>query len=1239
MSARSIDSNHRSLFHNAPGQSTSQLDAGPSNASPPYLPSSTDSEASRAAGDERLAKEYAAQLMSGSRLRVPPESTLGRWLEALKSAFDSPLLKRLLETGDVTAIDIDPVKGEIRVSYNGTVVGQTASLFDIPGGLELFDSLMSAAQALTPNGLLRLPAYFKDDTVALSDVQKFYGEPVHLTEEQKLARSKELASRPVFQGQGALPHNDVRVGVLRGIGNAHMWDNLLTALKAQVEKTSASLDFDAVSVSVAPHSDAWSKQQQQPATISLKQLMIDLGLNVPTTRDELINLQNSLSAPALVAPLEGDFGGLLSKDVPLGESDQKKLTEAVDAWKALQTQLSPDQKGHVPSLLEYLQRAVPAHLRARADKDPEAFLQVLISTPQARALGRQLQEAIDAAVTETSAQEALLAALGLDADPAAGLQRNNLAGYNLRQQDNWGRSPAEIVRRFEKHLETRFGPQLAKVAAYQLLAMSAPEFLVKDVPSSLVYGSQQWASFSVAVLRREQDTPGSSAGQTYAEIMQRDALGPVTETEESQLRFAAMRSVIDWGIANGVIEERNDEAYSPEIIDRAAKALESQVNGLVSTAKLLDARTPTRRDMAMAELKRVYGADKEHLFKAPIFSDGFLKHGRKHYSLLDIYMSGELGKYYWESSDSNLSTVTAHQGFSKLSNINTAFDRVFDQQVDRLEIAVGGLFEYSFSQLPFKERQMLEHGKVTTFHLDPAVQKYGPNKRDHPLFKFMNEGVVLIRAELDGKVCHYLYSPALGQIIPDGDPSKPGLKGASDSLLFSMPRAGRPGEYEKPIRIHWPKKRPQVPTSINTELFAYPVYPSSTLATQTVGPHPMTRADVPSRRVRELAGVIKNYYGRGLKQAKEAAKGESEQERETRKKQAALDFVLGLIPFYSSIQAFIKGKPEEGLFYAFLDFFSLLLPAIKGGAVGVKAGAKGLSASLGFAKGFAKTGLTAANPLSGLFDIGRGVFKLGKAGLKQWRHSQSTILGTLRHARGRSGSFNIPKLGKKEPIAEGIYRPQGANTEPVPSLAVQRNGKWYAWDSKTQVAYGAPLQGFTPNVGQAVKETVSNVAADAAVDATTNEVSKGNRPTQSSLPGSQYQAELERKINADGTHRNTQATLAAWAQALRSQVQQANKDLVALIGVGAQDVEIASADGSTGIHVRLDQMDAALEKLEDLIRDNQRRFKVYFQRHIPVPINPQDTNAVRDRLSAIEKRLEVVKTALRSMEAYSRSAA
>lgn len=1194
-------------------------------------PVAADCEASRTAGDAQLANEYAAHLMTGLRLKVPLESTLGRWLEVLKSAFSSPVLKSVLEKGEVLSLEIDPAKGQIGIKYQGTWKNESVSLVDVPGGLSLFDSLVAAAKALTPNGVLNLPAYFKDDTVALSDIQNFYGEPGHLTAQQKADRSKELALHPIFQGQGSLPDNDSRLDIARAIGDATTWHNLFCAVSEQVKKNGSDLGLEATPVVVAPHSTFWSEQPQQPVMRSLKQLLIDYGLNVPTTHDGLVNLEHALAQPPLRAPNEGDYGGLLSKDVPLGEDDQKKLIETVSAWKTRQTPLPLDAHGRAPSLFEHLQRAVSTAVRDRVAKEPEAFLQALIDTPQARALGKQLQEAINAPATETSVREVLLAALGLEADPEAGRHRTQLAGYNLRQQDNWGQSPAEIVRRFEKHLEARFDPQMANVVAFQLLAMSAPEFLVKELPASLVYGSQQWASFSAAVLRREQDTPGSSAGQKYADIMRHDDVEPITDVALEQSQFAAMQSVIDWGIANGVIDERDDDSYAPEAIERAVAALQQQADGLVEAAQALANPMPTRRELALAELRRVYGAQNERFFEDQTLlgdlAPGSRKRGTR--SLLDIYMSGELEKYPWSSDREDFSTATFRSGIPKLADIQAKFDEQFTTYTDGLKKASGVLFQYQVSQLPAEDRLMLERGSVSTFDLGVPDSNRTSARTDHPMFKYVENNAILIRAELEGKAQHYVYSPSQGKIIKNANPDSEGLKFPKSLLTFTMKRSG---EKEDTVQVLWQALGDRWPKKEKVDFAAFRVYPSKSLERQAPGPHLLPRADVPSKRIEELGVSVSAFYSRGLDDLKTQARGETPQERDKRRNKAIGKFLLGFIPFYDAVTSFKEGKSAQGLLYAVLDIVGFVFPAVKGGSQAVKAGPKGLGAGLSFLKGFVKTGVKAANPLSEIFDRGRGVFNVGRAGLKKLRNTQFASVDKLRHGRGRSGSLDVFRAGKKDVIAEGVYRPLGEKAEAVPVLAVQRNGKWYAYDQKTMLAYGAPLKGYTPSIGSDLGQEVRSAVVDRAID-----VGFGiafEHPQRPRHAVNLFQRLPPQTLNEqqDAVRELADQAQMGLAQVLRLKIQKADRDLAALEGAEVSESVNASQEEAGDLLERLDKMEDALGHLEEQLIDQAQEAGVFFKRYLPPSIDPLSINATRERLIAIEKRLAAVSNAIRGIQ-------
>ena len=1017
--------------------------------------------------------------------------------------------------------------------------------------------------------------------------------------------------------------NNARLEILRKTGEARMLNNMLDVLKTQSAAPGAQVDLEFIRVQIAPHSLLWDEEQPQPITMNLKQVLKAYGLQVPTTPDAVANLARVLAAPPLTAPSVADYGGLLSKDVPLSEDSQKKIFDTVGAWKALQTQVPLTSSGQVQTLLDYLKRSLTPAQRALANSNPGAYLSALINTPNAQALGKQLQEAIDAVPSQTSGQEALLTALGLEADPEGGRQRNNLAGYNLRQQDNWKRTPEDIVWLFERHLEGRVGKEMAKVVAYQLLAMSAPEFLVKDFPPTLVYGSPQWASFSAAVSRREQDTPGSTAGQSYAQIMQYDALEPVTEAGQYQSELAGLQSVIDWGIANKVIDENSEGDYSAETIERAAAAMEKQVGEVVEAVKTMTGPMPTRRELALVELTRVYGKEKAHLFELEMFkSASQTKHSTNRYSLLDLYMSGELKSRFRVPDGSEFSVGEFAADILHLPDIEEKFDQAFHHYTAGVGNAVGVNFKYQLTQLPDEDQQMLERGKLTVLHLKPLMGFDESKAIDTPMLRCIKEGGVVIGAELEGKKVRYWYSPTQGKIFKQVEPFNDyGMpvpaelfgspRGRNDSPAFSR----KVGDYDLKMLELDKKHLDSVATA------------------------------APSARSAALGDAVGSFYTREFNTAKASAKGETKQEREQAQRKAFHRFMLGLIPFYDFVKSIVEGKTGEAIIYGMLELIGLVIPALKGGISAASAGVKVLSTGFRFLKGFAKAGVLAANPLGCIYDAGKGVYQLGKSGIRRLGGTDFSAFYKLRHIRGRSGSWNIPKPGKKGAIAEGVYRPLGGNTAPVNVVAVECNGKWYACDPKTQLPYGAPLKGFTPGVGfarQVAQATVSAII-DAGVNFGIDQALKAARQPQLMLHPLQRQTQAQNESalqnTADSVDRLADQTRLARVQTLWRELKQASKDLTALAGGEVQDIDHASEGRATDIISNLDQIEAELDVFEDRVQEQARVFNVLFDRHIPAPLDPADSYTARERFNAIEKRLAVVSAALRKMKAQRDKAA
>lgn len=1031
------------------------------------------SDVSRTAADADLAKQYGGALLTGKPIEVPVASSLGRWLEALRILVDSPAFKQVLAlvgqgNGSYT---IDRTKGEVLFSSGVKLTRNSPELANVPGGKELFESLISTVRTIFPYDI-----EYNHETlergasggiqVDQSTIQHFYGEPSLRTNEQKNARAKELTNRPIFNGQGALPDDNKRMQIVRMAGDASTMMNLLNALEKQGETPNAKWDLDSISVTVEPHSELWSAQQKQPVRMSAQQLLTHYGLQAPTTPEEVKNLQRALSAPPLVAPPEGNFGGLLGKNVPLGEEAQEQIKATVSSWKSQQTPPPGGAPEQGTTLVSYLARWVPQSVTIQTSQDPKAYIQALISTPQALALGKQLQATIGALDTPNSVQDALLAALGLEADPNAGQQRDNLAGYNVRQPDNWKRSPAEIVRRFEAHLAIRFGPAAARVMAFQLLAMSSPEFLVKGIPTSMVYGSVQWAAFSAAVTRRELDTPGSSAGQSYDEIMAHDAIEPITESDQRHSRMSAVQSLIEWGIANGVIEEDSEGNYSPETIQRVAAAQQKQVNAIIDFTEVFATPMPTRRELAISELTRVYGADKAHLFDMPVFKRiGVTFRDTQKYSLLDIYMSDELSSYRWMSEGRNgLSFRKFQKLFGALNNVDKKLDEEFDKYTRNMSKAAGANYQYQVSQLPLEDRHRFERGRVGMEYIESTESTNFPkNSEQHPIFRLFGQGAFIIYTQLNGDRVDYVYSPALGKIIKVGER----LPGVSEGWDIKV------GERKK---NGWRRTRHDL--IVGGERYELNMRAHSGRAFEALSPpHPKLSTDAPSARTGEISEAITSIYADAVSQFKASARGMTEREKSKARSAFLENFFLGFIPGYKLIKAIIDGDKYEAVIAGLFDLIGLLAPPLKGGIQALRAGTKGLSAIAGFVKGFARDGVKGLNTFGSFYDAGKGLFKLGKTILKTMPNLKSSVIyfSSFRHLPGNSGGRDVPHGGYKQHIAEGTYRSSGTGGKDVPVVAVQRDGKWYAFDTHTNAPYGPELKGFKPSIAKGVRNPISNV--------------------------------------------------------------------------------------------------------------------------------------------------------------------
>ena len=277
-------------------------------------------------------------------------------------------------------------------------------------------------------------------------------------------------------------------------GDQHNRQQLAQKLSAIADSATDGTDsaslvqaLKTTTLDIHPYSDYGRKQGfQAPTPASLESFILGAGLHLPQDKAAVLNLIQALNTPPMQAPAQGNLGGALSWPVPLSAESQHELLLLTLEQVPQEANLGLDAPP--VGLLTYLannQPLSPADLRA-----PAKALAKLLASPTALALGETLQDKMLGISTPTSHNDYLLAALNITLDPQALYtpSKNQVAGFDLAHEQNWGKAPGEIVSALRQHLvtERKATEQTAPIAAHLLLARVAPQYLVKDMPTGLV---------------------------------------------------------------------------------------------------------------------------------------------------------------------------------------------------------------------------------------------------------------------------------------------------------------------------------------------------------------------------------------------------------------------------------------------------------------------------------------------------------------------------------------------------------------------------------------------------------------------------------------------------------------------------------------------------------------------------------------------------------------------------------
>jgi len=464
--------------------------------------------------------------------------------------------------------------------------------------------------------------------------------------------------------------------------------------------------------------------------IDLTQWLAFHGFLIPRNALEVSRLVAFMTAAPKPGPVFGNYREMIKA------SEGNTATLSAAQRGELRKLIVSYTKGE--SLLEHLsERILGGRLAPFTRSEAENIIDQLVSSPIAvhwvdacvRDLGwygtqpNQPQSA-------TARKQIILTALLLDLHPQVGEQepRNHVAGFDLYAAEHLELSFADIQTRFENHLiaHHRVSQRNVALAAHLLLAEPAPEFLVPQLPATLLLGTPQCVEYCRIVAVHEIIAPGSTRSMSYAKLQQLSTLEPATESRKKLDALAAIDPVIDWALLNKIVSPEEVENSVPEALKVATDAYVRHARTLAANAETLKRPLPTRKSVALDILK--------HVAKGCTYLENDVLQQVRNVPLEDAYnslrlspvelhMSNDLATGDWDLKKGE----SIYKAFPDLLRNLVSPDGEFHRQFNRAYVthtqAMHTHLKQAFSFLPLSERTRLLKGKVTMFTVRPSVAK------------------------------------------------------------------------------------------------------------------------------------------------------------------------------------------------------------------------------------------------------------------------------------------------------------------------------------------------------------------------------------------------------------------------------------------------------------------------------------------------------------------------------------
>jgi hypothetical protein len=977
----------------------------------PSAPLALSSDTTRAAGDRALAQNLCNALANGfhgqTNIVIPPHSTLGEWQAQLNNALKNPEFQQWVKAQRIApgSINLYPDTNQLTATVNNQT--KVFTLDDQSGWGDVAGPVLAAAKIFA-GGIDGPVAHYHINATDVPHwlVANFYGQGLDPASLAQLASNYTFA--PPTESLVASRSEQALQNQRQVLGDINDLKTLRLKLHNKVRAGMRLAGFN-----VDPNSS-----HQPKGFTTAEDFITGKGWKLPTTDEGFDNLLSVLGTPVPQSPPLADFWGLLSTPVPLSTAQRTQLSALAQA------EIAPGQT---------LFSTLMGPASTTTSTSPREQLEQMLTHPKALALGQKLEAELGVLPTPTSRRELVLSALVLSLDANAGATHNKIAQYQLDQPGNWGKKPADIVRSVGDHLVTqsRVQPGHKDVAAYLMLSHAAPALLVQGLPEDLRYGTHQWAALSSTISQIEHLAPGASATMSYQRITDLAELEPITDDEEKLDQQTRLEAMIDWAITNGALPKKNDGNYSASDITTAKAAYQKEFSDLGFAGQHLLKAIPTRRQMALDELKRVYGESINFERRVLQSIDG---DQNVFFSLLDAHMAGKLVKGSWRSINSQVSMQDLEQKFLRLNNIPRVFESAADFHHYNLQRSEAILVQHLLAQLPETDQQHLSLGTQKFYSLRKAISGASHLVTQEAIEKGKGRHGIIIRSELGSDVRYYEVFPGLKKIVVRTDlPAD--LPAGRNVVPYSN------FETDKRQAFDWDaySSGTEPVANARSELIIEELIPATPWAPQPQDKTP--GLSYSNSKTAYLASVAANQH---LVVPKEtfisAAAGESAIELQQRHAEAGAAAALGLIPFANTLKYAIEGKAAEAIGSFLTDATTLVLPAPKGLGTALRHSAK----SLNTLRVMLTKATSHADDLVGLVAASNKNAKSFYSAIPSFGHKFAATNNLLKEAS----------------IVKGTVSSIGNGAERTALLAKFEGDKWYAVNPNTGGAYGTPLVGF-----------------------------------------------------------------------------------------------------------------------------------------------------------------------------------